>query len=123
MAGKEGTFRSPKRAWKKVVASSPLVVETLDLREVILARCNLNWRKVIFESDCLSLIEACRKDKVVAEIQGIVVDILTVSEGFIHWGFTWVQHQSNKVALQLSQASTPQLPSSVLGVDTARLAC
>ncbi|KAJ1430568.1 Ribonuclease H superfamily [Sesbania bispinosa] len=90
---------------KRVAASSPLVAEALTLREAILATYNFNWNKVVFESDCLTLIEACRKDKVVAEIQGVVADILTVAEGFIHCGFTWVRRQGNKVAHQITQAS------------------
>ncbi|KAJ1388799.1 Ribonuclease H-like superfamily [Sesbania bispinosa] len=89
---------------KRAPVSSPLVAEALALREAVLAAYNMQWNKVIFESDCLILIEACRKEKVVVEIQGVVADILTVVEGFIHCGFTWVQRQANKVAHHIVQA-------------------
>ncbi|KAJ1426348.1 Ribonuclease H superfamily [Sesbania bispinosa] len=75
---------------KKVPASSPIVAEALTLREAILTAYNFNWQRIVLESDCLMLIEACRREKVVAEIKGIVEDILTVADRFLHCGFTWV---------------------------------
>ncbi|KAJ1403308.1 Reverse transcriptase zinc-binding domain [Sesbania bispinosa] len=65
---------------KRAPASSPLVAEALALREAVLAAYNMQWNK------------------------GVVADILTVAEGFIHCGFTWVQRQANKVAYHIAQA-------------------
>lgn len=39
-------------------ASSPLVAETLALREVVSLAANLNFHQALFESDCLDLVEA-----------------------------------------------------------------
>ncbi|KAJ1399450.1 Ribonuclease H-like superfamily [Sesbania bispinosa] len=89
---------------KKAPAFSPLVAEALALRESVVVAYNLDWKRVIFESDNLNLIRACRKEKPIAEIQMIVQDILTVAEGFIHCGFTWVQRKGNEVAHHVSQA-------------------
>ncbi|KAJ1414557.1 Ribonuclease H-like superfamily [Sesbania bispinosa] len=88
---------------KKVPASSPFVAEALARREAVLATYNFNWEKVVLESDCFLLIEACRKERVLAEIKGIVEDILTVADGFLRCGFTWVQRQANTVAHLLAQ--------------------
>ncbi|KAJ1419324.1 Reverse transcriptase-like [Sesbania bispinosa] len=35
----------------------------LALREALMMAYNFNWHRVIMESDCLPLIEACRKEK------------------------------------------------------------
>ncbi|KAJ1430901.1 Ribonuclease H superfamily [Sesbania bispinosa] len=61
---------------KRVPVASPIVAEALALREAILSAYNFNWQRIVLESDCLLLIEACRREKVVAEIKGIVEDIL-----------------------------------------------
>ncbi|KAJ1431954.1 Ribonuclease H superfamily [Sesbania bispinosa] len=65
---------------------------------------NMNWSKVVIESDCLPLVQACRKERVIGEVQMIVSDILTMADGFIHCGFSWVQHQGNQVAHHLAKS-------------------
>ncbi|KAJ1402621.1 Ribonuclease H-like superfamily [Sesbania bispinosa] len=96
---------------KKVPASSPLVAEALALREAITAAYNLGWSRVVLESDCLPLIEACRKEKSLGEIHLIVLDILSVASGLIYCGFTWIRRNGNEVAHCVAKAeSTNSLP-------------
>ncbi|KAJ1387656.1 Ribonuclease H superfamily [Sesbania bispinosa] len=64
---------------RKIPASSPLVAEAIALRDATLMAYNLNWSRVVLESDCLPLIEACRGERSLAEIDLIVRDILSLS--------------------------------------------
>ncbi|KAJ1380517.1 Ribonuclease H-like superfamily [Sesbania bispinosa] len=89
---------------KKFPASSLLIAEALTLREAVMAAYNLGWSRVILESDCLIFTEACRKEKLIVEIQLIVADIHTVAEGFLHCGFTWIQRTGNEVAHHVAKA-------------------
>ncbi|KAJ1399698.1 Ribonuclease H-like superfamily [Sesbania bispinosa] len=89
---------------KKIQAPSPLLAEALALREAITAAYNFNWSRVVFESDFQILIEACRRERSVAQIKLIVKDILTVASGFFHCGFTWVQRLGNSAAHKVAQA-------------------
>lgn len=52
----------------RIYDPSPLVAEAVSLREAFLVGKNLHLQKVIFESDNLTLIEACRGEKVIREI-------------------------------------------------------
>ncbi|KAJ1408301.1 Ribonuclease H-like superfamily [Sesbania bispinosa] len=88
---------------KKIQAPNPLIAEALAMREAITAAYNFNWSKVVFESDCQILVEACRRERSVAQIKLIVEDILTVASGFTHCGFTWVQRQGNSVAHKVAK--------------------
>ncbi|KAJ1382959.1 Zinc finger, CCHC-type [Sesbania bispinosa] len=103
---------------RKISAPSPLSSEALAVREAVTAAYNLDWRRVIFESDCLRLVECCRRERKIPEIQPIVDDILTAASGFVHCGFTWVQRKGNKVAHLVSQ----QLPSCLLEYSNSSLA-
>ncbi|KAJ1413116.1 Ribonuclease H superfamily [Sesbania bispinosa] len=89
---------------KKIPASSPLVAEASALREALMTSYNLNWRNVIMESVCLQLVQACRREKLIAEIQVIVNDIHTLSASFILCGFTWVQRNGNQVAHEVARS-------------------
>ncbi|KAJ1391835.1 Reverse transcriptase-like [Sesbania bispinosa] len=85
---------------KKVPASSPLSLR--------LWLCGKQcWLRTI--------LIGRRKERFVAEIKGIVEDILTVADGFMRCGFTWVQRQANTVAHLLAQkAYSGSLPANWL---------
>ncbi|KAJ1402022.1 Reverse transcriptase-like [Sesbania bispinosa] len=83
---------------------SPLVVEACVMRGAIMLAYNLDWGRVVFESDNLLLVEACRREKIIIGIQMIVVNIFTIADGFTHIGFTWTQQTGNAVALHVAPA-------------------
>ncbi|KAJ1376739.1 Ribonuclease H-like superfamily [Sesbania bispinosa] len=98
---------------KLLPASSPMVVEACALRKAILLAYNLDIQRVAFKSDNLFLIEACRKERVIGEIELIIADILTIGAGFIHPGFSWTQRNGNEVAHFVARArSRDNLPMS-----------
>ncbi|KAJ1418531.1 Ribonuclease H-like superfamily [Sesbania bispinosa] len=88
----------------KINASSPLVAEALGLRQAMNLAINMGWERVIFESDCLVLIDACRSGVSKAEIIPILRDILSMKAFFVHCGFTWVRRQGNEAAHQVAHA-------------------
>lgn len=62
---------------------------------------------IIVESDCLELIQSCRKEVVRGEIFNIVQDILLLKDRFVKAAFTWIAIDGNQlshhVALLASQ--------------------
>jgi len=58
-----------------VKASCPIVAEALAMREAVTMAANFSITKVIFESDNLDLVQACRGRKQVGIIHGIIKDI------------------------------------------------
>lgn len=83
---------------KKFPATSPLIAEGLALREALAIAVNLRMSKVLFESDCLELVAACRKEYKRGVIANIVQDILFMA-GKLEWvGFTWTAKGGNTVA-------------------------
>ncbi|KAJ1383973.1 Ribonuclease H-like superfamily [Sesbania bispinosa] len=90
---------------------SSLAAEALALRDAVLAAYNLDWEKVLFESDNLQLIEACRGERSLSGVQHIIDDIRTIASGFIHSGFTWVKREGNSPAHLLAHhCSNHSLP-------------
>ncbi|KAJ1399617.1 Ribonuclease H-like superfamily [Sesbania bispinosa] len=88
---------------KKFPALSPLAAEAFALREAMLIAKNLGWKSVIFESDCLDLVRACRNEINIAEIQTFILDIRSWVLHFDRVGFTWVRRSGNGVAHSLAQ--------------------
>lgn len=73
---------------KEIFAFSPLMAEALGLREVVSLARSLNISRVIFESDCQTLVEACRGNISRGEIRGIVKDINNMRTEFERSGIT-----------------------------------
>ncbi|KAJ1395233.1 Ribonuclease H-like superfamily [Sesbania bispinosa] len=97
---------------KIVHTFSPLVAEALALREAVMMAYNFNWDRVVFESDNLNLIQACRGENKLALIEFIVENIRTLAAGFLYVGFAWVSRNSNRVAHEVAfKASHFSLPS------------
>ncbi|XP_057417986.1 uncharacterized protein LOC130712164 [Lotus japonicus] len=87
----------------RFMAASPVVAEALALREAVFLAANLGCDRVIFESDCLAVIQACRGEKEVWEIQQIINDIVEMKIVKSYWGFSWVNRCGNKAAHQIAQ--------------------
>lgn len=96
---------------KKFPICSPLLAEACALREGVVLALNLGMENVLFESDSLMLIKACRREEVNGEVQNLVADILYMKQAFQSCGFTWVARSGNGVAhLLASLASRDVLP-------------
>lgn len=92
---------------RKFPATSPLMAEALNFRESIAFAENMGMANIIVESDCLELIQSCRKEVVRGEIFNIVQDILLLKDRFVKAAFTWIARDGNQpshhVALLASQ--------------------
>ncbi|KAJ1433127.1 Ribonuclease H-like superfamily [Sesbania bispinosa] len=83
---------------RMVPAPSALSAEALALRDAAMLAYNCNWDRVVLESDNLTLIEACRKERSLGEVHQILDDIFTITARFTHCGFTWTRRSGNEVA-------------------------
>lgn len=91
----------------KLFAPSTLVTEALALREVVSSVANLDLFPVIFESNCLVLVEMCIGDGVRREIEHIVKDIQSLRVNFTSVGSLWVNQNENMVADLLTKLASP----------------
>lgn len=67
-----GNLLTPSNA---LFASSALVAKALALRTTVLLGQNFHLTSMLFELECLVLIQACQKEKIVREIEEILSDI------------------------------------------------
>src|ERR1044072_6299715 len=63
---------------------------------------NLGLTDIVLESDCLPLINACKRRKTIAEISVVIEDISKLQRGFNYCQFSWVPRAANKVAHQVA---------------------
>lgn len=68
------------------------------MRDAVSLATNLQLEQVLFESDCLELVQAYRGENMRGEIQSIIQDINHMKIGFRICGFTWVQCRGNQLA-------------------------
>lgn len=94
---------------KKFPATNPLIAEALALREAVAIAVNLGMSKVLFESDCLELVSACRKESKRGVIANIVQDILHMAANLNWYGFTWTAKEGNTVAHQIAKLNLRNL--------------
>lgn len=71
-------------------------------REALRVVQNLNLRKVIFEADKLTLVDACRGNKEVREMQNILTDFQFINSSFEACGFTWTKREGNVVVHEIA---------------------
>lgn len=71
----------------RIFAPNALVAEAMAMREALQLSRSFNLQNVVFESDNLALIEACRGRKEVREIQSILHDIRFIKASFNNCGF------------------------------------
>lgn len=88
---------------KRFPASSPLLAEALAMREAAQAAVNFRVSKVMLESDCLLLVQACREEKQNGEINAVVTDIIQLRRCFQQCGITWVHRSRNEAAQTLAK--------------------
>lgn len=88
---------------KKFPATNPVIAEALALREAAAVAVNFGLTNVILESDCLELIRACRKKKIIGEIRNFVADIQQFASSIPSCGFTWVTKEGNEAAHLLAK--------------------
>lgn len=74
------------------------MAEALALREAVALAVSVSATDVVFESDCMDLIEACRNNKKKKELDCIIKDIDELSKNFISKGFLWVNKNGNLAA-------------------------
>lgn len=70
------------------MASSPLLAESLVLRDVVIFANNLGIEKILVESDCLQLVQACRGESDLRSIRSITQDIIVLRSSFNCFGVT-----------------------------------
>lgn len=75
-----------------------MVAEALALREAVVFATNLKFEHVLFESDSLVLVEACRGNIVRKEIELIIKDINSFREDFTSMGLLWTRRLDNSIA-------------------------
>ena len=89
---------------RKVSAQSPLMAEAIARTDAVILADNLNFQKVIFESDCKALIFSCSGKSNRWLIEPVVEDILTISRRLSNANFNWIPGDCNKVAHWLASA-------------------
>ncbi|KAJ1395623.1 Ribonuclease H-like superfamily [Sesbania bispinosa] len=100
---------------RMVPAPSALSAEALALRDAAMLAYNCNWDRVVLESDNLTLIEACRKERSLGEVHQILDDIFTITAGFTHCGFTWTRRSGNESSSFLSNKQAARVAPDQLG--------
>lgn len=79
-----------------------LTAEALALRDAMNLASNLLIDKVVFESDCLELVQSCRGEIQRGEISGIMQDVQHLKRNFLKCDFTWTARAGNVVAHQIA---------------------
>lgn len=82
----------------KYPVATPLLAEAMAFREAFQAAANLGIKSAVFETDCLTLIRACREEISVGEILVIVNDINHIRSQFDFCGITWTSRKGNEAA-------------------------
>lgn len=118
---KEGKLLA--RASSQIFTASPLVAEALALREAVSLAVNLNFKQILFESDCLELVEACRGNAIRKAIEHVVNDIQSMKKDFTFMGLLWTNRCGNEVAdLVAKLAASLSLPQNWLNSPPMALA-
>lgn len=92
-------------------ASSPFLAEALALREGVSLAAAMNFKHLVVESDCQTLMQATKGKVRRKEIEQILKDIQAISENFTSIEFKWIPREANTVAdLIANLARHHQLP-------------
>ncbi|XP_027090154.1 uncharacterized protein [Coffea arabica] len=93
------------KAWAipNLSCSSPKLEESMALRAAMLLAKQQGWTKVIFESDCLQLVEEINKEQT-TEIGSVVLDdIRELRTKFYECCFTFTRRVDNSVSHKLAK--------------------
>lgn len=83
-------------------AISSIAAEALSLREAMKLAISLQLQRVIFEFDNPRLVNACRQETQIHEIQGVIDDTLQMKLGFQACGINWTKREGNGAAHELA---------------------
>ena len=94
---------------KKIHTSSSFAAEAFALREgliLILAR-SCHCERILVESGCSLLIDACRSTRKIPDIAVIVGDVVKLKNSFdhCHCGLLWTSGETNEAAYWAAQAA------------------
>lgn len=82
---------------------SPLIAESLALREAIITCQNLQIKTVLFESDASQLVKSITDGHCPTELYGVVSDILFYASAFEFVNFSWIPRERNVIADRLAK--------------------
>lgn len=93
----------------KIFLYSASAAEAIALREVDYLLDSLEANDVLFESDCMNLIETCRGNKSRRELQIIMKDVEEMAKYFNSMGFLWVNREGNRVPDHIAKMASKNL--------------
>lgn len=96
---------------------SPLMAEGLALREAVLTCVNLKIKTVHFESDAAQLIKTINSKARLAELYGVIHDIMAYASNFDYVCFSKIPHERNVVADRLAKDALLVSETLVVGED------
>ncbi|XP_018436150.1 uncharacterized protein LOC108808519 [Raphanus sativus] len=85
--------------------SSPLAAEALALREAMADCVNRGTPNLHCQSDSLLLVNALKSGSLIAELHGIIADIISLSSAFDFFSISWIRRSNNKEADALAKQS------------------
>ncbi|XP_013589640.1 PREDICTED: uncharacterized protein LOC106298091 [Brassica oleracea var. oleracea] len=83
--------------------ASPLVAEGLALREAMTDYVARDTRRLHCNTDSLILFNALKSGTPIAELYGILADIISLSSAFEHFSISWIRRTYNKEADALAK--------------------
>ena len=89
----------------KIHTSSSLAAEALAIREGLILAKSCFCEDVLIESDCLRIIEACRKQCLIPEVATIIADIGRLKTSFVSCGLLWTRRDVNLAAHEVASLS------------------
>ena len=106
-AGLGWTLFSPERSYNSSeiadCTNSPLVAESLALRQALRYCRNLEIKEIRCQSDSTQLVKAIKEGNSNMEIYGTVADILFMVECFDFISFEWLSREKNSIADSLAK--------------------
>ena len=88
---------------QKIPCSSSRLAEALAMREGLLLANSCCCEKILVESDCLEVVEACRNRIACSELAMEVEDVNRMKSWFSHCGLLWIRREANQVAHQVAR--------------------
>ncbi|XP_057445029.1 uncharacterized protein LOC130737294 [Lotus japonicus] len=94
---------------RKVLAPTPLIAETLAIREGALIGHNLGWNNISIESDCKVAVDAYDAGKQMGEIRVLIQDIKDLQQRFQSCRVKWIARCKNQVSHLIAQLGLKNL--------------
>ncbi|KAF3497417.1 hypothetical protein DY000_02055625 [Brassica cretica] len=121
-AGLGWTLFSPERSYNSSeiadCTNSPLVAESLALRQALRYCRNLEIKEIRCQSDSTQLVKAIKEGNSNMEIYGTVADILFMVECFDFISFEWLSREKNSIADSLAKNILVVHPTCFTGVSS-----